>query len=81
MADVRKMKAAVEAAIKGLDPKVITQGLFYDDASGRLFVTIIKGSRKVSVALRERDFSNGSSEKVSRAIEDGVERLKHIPIG
>ena len=45
MTDVQ-MKARVEAAIKRADPKVIT-GTFYDDASDRLFVTIVRGSRKI----------------------------------
>jgi hypothetical protein len=75
-----EMKAKVEAAIKKGDPDAIT-GTFYDDASDRLFVTIIKGARKVSVTLRGRDFSNGDSEKVSRAVEDGLRRLKNTPIG
>ena len=80
MTDVRQMKARVEAAIKRLDPKAIT-GMFYDDASDRLFVTIFKGPRKISVALRGRDFGNGDSEKLNNAIEDGLRRLQHTPIG
>jgi hypothetical protein len=80
MTDVRKMKSKVEAEIRRIDSKAIT-GTFYDTASDRLFVTIVKGPRKVSVALRGRDFSNGDSEKVNRAIEDGIRRLEHTPIG
>ncbi len=80
MTDVRKMKAKVEAEIKRIDPKAIT-GTFFDNASDRLFVTIVKGPRKVSVALRGRDFTNGDSEKVNRAIEDGIRRLERTPIG
>jgi len=80
MTDVRKMKAKVEAEIKRIDPKAIT-GTFFDNASDRLFVTIVKGPRKVSVALRGRDFTNGDSEKVNRAIEDGIRRLEHTPVG
>ena len=79
MTDVQ-MKARVEAAIKRADPKVIT-GTFYDDASDRLFVTIVRGSRKISVSLRGRDFGNGGSEKIDRAIEDGLRRLQATPIG
>lgn len=80
MADVRRMKARVDAAIKRADPKAIT-GTFYDDASDRLFVTIFKGPRKISVALRGRDFANGDADRVDRAIEDGLRRLKQTPIG
>lgn len=81
MTNVRRMKATVEAVIKRLDSKAIPEGTFYDDASGRLFVTIFKGPRKVSVALREQDFSNGDSAKVNRAIEGALTRLKNTPIG
>lgn len=80
MADVRQMKARVEAAIKQADPEAIT-GTFYDAASDRLFVTIVKGSRKISVALRGRDFGNGGAEKINRAVKDGIRRLGSTPIG
>ena len=79
MSDVRQMKARVEAAIKRVDPKVMT-GTFYDDASDRLFVTIVRGTRKVSVTLRARDFSNGA-EQIDRAIADGLRRLQVTPTG
>lgn len=79
MTDVRQMKAKVNAAIKRVDPKVVT-GTFYDDASDRLFVTIVRGPRKVSVTLRGRDFANGA-EKIDKAVEDGLRRLETTPIG
>ena len=80
MTEVGQMKAKVEAAIKGADPKVMTS-TFYDGASDRLFVTIVKGSKKVSVALRGKDLGNGSSEQLDRAIKDGLRRLQQTPIG
>jgi hypothetical protein len=80
MIAVREMKAKVEAAIKSVDPDAMT-GTFYDDASDRLFVTIFKGSRKISVTLRARDFGNGDSKKVDDAIVDGLRRLGQTPIG
>lgn len=80
MTAVRQMKAKIEAAIKRVDPEVMT-GTFYDDASDRLFVTIVKGSRKISVTLRSRDFGNGDSKKIDNAIADGLRRLEHTPIG
>jgi hypothetical protein len=80
MADVRQMKATVEAAVKHADPGAIT-GTFYDAASDRLFVTIVKGSRKISVALRGRDFGNGDSDRISREIKEGIKRLGRTPIG
>ena len=81
MTDVRRMKATVEAVLKRLDPKAIPEGSFYDEASGRLFVTIFKGSRKVSVALREQDFTNGDRAKMNGAIEGALKRLENTPIG
>ena len=80
MTNVRQMKAKVEAAIKRVDSKLIA-GTFYDDASDRLFVTIVRGPRKISVTLRGRDFGNGDSKKVDKAIEDGLRRLQDTPIG
>lgn len=80
MTNVRQMKARVEAAVKRLDPKLFA-GTFYDDASDRLFVTIVNGSRKISVTLRGRDFGNGDSKKIDHAIEDGLRRLQDAPIG
>ena len=80
MTDVRKMKAIVEAAMKRIDPKVILLTTFFDDASDRMFVTIVRGPRKILMTLRGRDFANGA-DKIDSAIEEGVGRLAHIPIG
>ena len=80
MADVRQMKARVEAAAKQNDPAAMV-ATFYDDASHRLFVTLVKGSRKTSVTLRQRDFENGDSKRVDVAIKDGIKRLARTPIG
>ena len=80
MTDVRQMKQRVEAAVKRVDPEVMT-GTFYDDASDRLFVTIVRGSRKISVTLRGRDFGNGDAIKIDNAIKDGLRRLQDTPIG
>jgi len=80
MADVRKMKARVEAVARREDPSAFV-GTFYDDASDRLFITLVKGSRKLSVALRGRDFDNGDAKKIDLAIKNGIERLTNTPIG
>lgn len=80
MADVRQMKAKVEAVAKQADPAAFI-GTFYDGASDRLLVTIVKGSRKTSVALRSRDFENGDSKRVDVAIKEGIKRLVRTPIG
>jgi hypothetical protein len=81
MTEVQQMKSRVEAAIRRLDPKAIPSATFYDTASDRLFVTIVKGPRKVSFDLRGRDFTNGDADKINRIIEQGVKRLQHTPIG
>jgi hypothetical protein len=80
MTDVRRMKATAEAAVTLADPGAIA-GTFYDAASDRLFVTIVKGSRKISVALRGRDFGSGDSDRVNREIKEGIKRLGRMPIG
>jgi len=79
--DVRKMKAKVETEIRKVDSKALS-GTFYDSASDRLFITIVKGPRKVSIALRARDFGGDDSAKVvGRAIKAGFTRLGRTPIG
>ena len=80
MTDVKRMKAIVDSAIKRIDSKAVAEGSFYDTASGRLFVTIFKGPRKISVALRERDFEDGI-EKINSEIQKGISRLAKVPIG
>jgi len=80
MTDVRKMKARVEAAAKREDPAAFV-GTFYDDASDRLFVTLVKGSRKLSVTLRGSDFENGDAKRIDLAIKKGIQRLANTPIG
>ena len=81
MPEVRQMKSRVEAAIRKFDPKAIPSATFYDTASDRLFVTIVKGPRKVSLAFRGRDFSDGDADKINLAIKEAVKRLQHTPIG
>ena len=81
MNEVGQMKSRVEAAIRRFDSKAIPSATFYDTASDRLFVTIVKGPRKVSVAFRRRDFSDGDIDKINPVIKEAVKRLQHTPIG
>jgi hypothetical protein len=81
MMDVRRMKSRVEAEIRRLDQKAIASATFYDTASERLFVTIVKGPRKVSISLRGRDFSDGDADKMHSVIKSAVKSLQHTPIG
>ncbi|MCI0489406.1 MAG: hypothetical protein L0229_22665 [Blastocatellia bacterium] len=80
MGDVRKAIPKVEAVIKQADPEVIVQGTLYDEVSGRLFVTLIKGVRKKIITLPAHYF-DGDMERVKQAIERGVERLQEEPVG
>jgi hypothetical protein len=81
MTEARKLTLKVEAAIKRADPNVITDRTFYDEISDRLFVTIVKGSRKTDIVFISHLFKNGDSERIDRLVEESLERLKHTPIG
>lgn len=81
MRNVRKIKPRVDGIIKRIDPHVIVQGTFYDEASDRFFVTIVDGPRKIEVTLLGREFDNGRIEAVSRTLEAAIQKLKHVPIG
>ncbi|HEU4391295.1 MAG TPA: hypothetical protein VFV34_26080 [Blastocatellia bacterium] len=81
MADRKRIAALVTAKIKKLDPESIVQGTFYDDASSRLIVTIIKGTRKILTSLPARWFEESSSEHIDVALKTAVKRLEQTPIG
>jgi hypothetical protein len=81
MTDVRKLIPKVESVIKTADPDAIVGRTFYDDMSGRLFVTIFKGSRKADIVLLGRDMVNGNDQRIKQAVDAGVNRLQHSPIG
>jgi len=75
------MIATVDSIVKKLDPKVIVQRSFYDDVSGRLFVSLVKGRREYEVMLSGSSFSNGDLTKVEQSMKAGVDRVQHQPIG
>jgi hypothetical protein len=81
MADRKKMSSVVSSGVKSLDPEAIVQGTLYDEASNRLVVTLVKGRRRVQVVLPGRWFDNGYSDRLDRALKDGINRLKQAPIG
>ncbi|HXG65606.1 MAG TPA: hypothetical protein VNO70_10895 [Blastocatellia bacterium] len=81
MDETRRRKLKVEAIIKEMAPGVIVQRSFYDDASDRLFVSLVKGPRKTEIVLSGHDFNNGELGSVRAAIKQGVERLERVPIG
>jgi len=80
MNNIRKMIATVDSMVKKLDPKVIVQRTFYDDVSGRLFVSLVKGRREYEVMLSGRQFGNGDSVEIEQLIKTGVNRVQHQPI-
>jgi len=81
MTDARKMIPRIEALIKRADPKAITARTFYDDASNRLYVTIVKGSRKTDITLLGDYLTGNHHEETERLIKEAVARLQHTPIG
>ena len=81
MNNIKSMIATVDSTVKKLDPKVIVQRTFYDEVSGRLFVSLVKGPRVYEVILSGRNFGNGDSESVEQSIKAGIDRLQHQPVG
>ena len=80
MTKTRNMIATVDSMVKKLDPKVIVQRSFYDDVSGRLFVSLVKGRREYEVMLSGRSFGDGDLAKVEQSVKAGVDRVQHQPI-
>jgi hypothetical protein len=81
MIDVRKLIPRIEALIKRADPKVITDRTFYDAASNRLYVMIVKGSRKTEITLLGTHLTSDHQEETERLINEGLGRLARVPIG
>ena len=81
MNNIRNMIATVDSMVKKLDPKVIVQRSFYDDVSGRLFISLVKGRRVYEVMLSGRFFGNGDLGKVEESLKAGIDRIQHQPVG
>ena len=81
MADRKRIAALVTAKIKKLDPESIVYGTFYDDASSRLIVTIIKGTRKILTSLPARWFEESSTDHIDGALKIAMKSLAQMPIG
>jgi len=81
MDKTRRMIATVNSLVKKLDPKVIVDRTFYDDVSGRLFVSLVKGQRGHEFNLHNRDFDNDDLKELSQSIQAGIDRIQHQPIG
>jgi hypothetical protein len=81
MTDVRKLIPRIEALIRRADPKVITDRTFYDAASNRLYVMIVKGSRKTEITLHGNHLTSEKQEQTPRLINEGLGRLARVPVG
>jgi hypothetical protein len=75
------MIATVNSLVKKLDPMVTVDRTFYDDVSGRLFISLVKGQRGHEFNLHSRDYADGDLKRLTQSIEDGIERIQHQPIG
>jgi len=76
MIEARKLASRVEAAIKRADTDVIIDRAFYDDISDRLYINVVKGSRKTEIMLTIKD-----EKEIDRLVEQGLLRLRNTPIG
>ncbi|HXG93094.1 MAG TPA: hypothetical protein VNN73_12125 [Blastocatellia bacterium] len=81
MKNARKLTPIIDAAVKRADKNAMTERVFYDEVSDRLFVAIVKGSRQVEITLPARCFENGSADQIDSRIKEAVKRLDRTPIG
>jgi hypothetical protein len=81
MNQTRRMTAVIDSKVRRLDPKTIVQGTMFDEPSGRVFVTLVRGSRRTEVSLLVRDLEENHSESVDRALEHAIKILPSLPIG
>lgn len=81
MDDIKRKISGVETTVRTISPDAIVQRSFYDEASGRLFFTVVQGSRKIDFMLSERDLNNGKSDRVDRTIRSALKKLPDMPIG
>ena len=79
MANPKTLKARVDRAVKQTDKDVIAERMFYDDVSGRLYVTLFKGSRKTDIVLTAEN--GAGQEPIDAAVKEAIKRLERTPIG
>ncbi len=80
-ANGKKLGRQVESKIRKIDPDTIVSGTMYDEASGRLFVTVIKGLRKTTISLLAHDLEADPSTRADNAIKESLKQLPLMPIG
>lgn len=80
MRNTRKIVAVIDRAVKENDSAVMVQGTFYDDASDRVFTTLVKGSKRINLTLSGEETESNSSN-VGRTVKEAITKLEHQPIG
>ena len=78
--DRKRFIAVVTGKVKKLDPDTTVQGTLFDEPSGRVFVTLVRGPRRTQIALLARDFDNDAS-RIDPALAEAVRKLPELPIG
>jgi hypothetical protein len=78
--DRKRFSALVTGKVKKLDPETTVQGTLLDEPSGRMFVTLVRGSRRTQFALLTRDFDNDAS-RIDLVLAEAVRKLPEMPIG
>jgi hypothetical protein len=81
MRDRRKLSARVDSIVKQNDAKAMVQRAFYDDASDRLFITLVKGLRRVNLTLAARDLDGDDHSRAEQVIRRGIAYLDQAPVG
>ena len=81
MRDRRRLAARVISIVKRNDKKVLVQRAFYDDASDRVFVTLVKGAQRVNLTLRARELESDDLASAEKLIKDNIAQIAHVPIG
>ncbi|MEW6212428.1 MAG: hypothetical protein AB1631_29145 [Acidobacteriota bacterium] len=81
MRDRRKLSARVDAIVRQNDAKVMIQRAFYDDASDRVFITLVKGLHRVNLTLAARDLDGDDRSLAEQVIRNGIAYLDQAPVG
>jgi hypothetical protein len=81
MRDRRRLAAIVDSIVKGSDSEVQVQRAFYDDASDRLFITLVRGLFRVNLTLSANDIEGDDRSKAKRVIDENIAQLDRVPVG
>jgi hypothetical protein len=79
MNEVRKAVARIDRAVKRIDPSVIVQRTFYDEASGRISVSLVSGLQEYEFGLRLDHLGPDNPDSLDKVLEAAVTKLKQQP--